>query len=141
MKISSMRLLLALLCVVLMVSRGVSFHGSLPIRPIIQRSRFLFYLFHTMTYISIRVILCSIKSLSEYLCPLCTCEKEKVRDLGTKADNSRRSAIRVYSEERQNKVEKAREWIFQKGRAVTSEGIDNYFGLSMVPIRVRSLPF
>ena len=138
-----MRILLASLCVVLMVSRGVSFHGSLPIRPIIQRSKFLFYLFHTMTYISesIRVILCSIKSLSEYLCPLCTCEKEKVRDLGTKADNSRRSAIRVDSEERQNKVEKAREWIFQKGRAVTSEGIDNYLGLSMVPIRVRSLPF
>ena len=138
-----MRILLASLCIVLMVSRGVSFHGSLPIRPIIQRSKFLFYLFHTMTYISesIRVILCSIKSLSEYLCPLCTCEKEKVRDLGTKADNSRRSAIRVDSEERQNKVEKAREWIFQKGRAVTSEGIDNYFGLSMVLIRVRSLPF
>ena len=138
-----MRILLASLCVVLMVSRGVSFHGSLPIRPIIQRSKFLFYLFHTMTYISesIRVILCSIKSLSEYLCPLCTCEKEKVRDLGTKADNSRHSAIRVDSEERQNKVEKAREWIFQKGRAVTSEGIDNYLGLSMVPIRVRSLPF
>ena len=57
--------------------------------------------------------------------------------MGTKVDRSRCSTIQVDFEEQQNKVEKAREWIFQKGRAVTSEGIDNYLGLSMVPIRVR----
>jgi hypothetical protein len=62
--------------------------------------------------------------------------KEKVRDLGTKADELRRSAIRVDSEDRQNMVEKAREWIFQDGRAVSSEAINKYLGFSMIPIRV-----
>ena len=56
-------------------------------------------------------------------------------------DRSRCSTIQVDFEEQQNKVEKAREWIFQKGRAVTLEGIDNYLRLSMVPICVRPLPF
>ena len=37
-------------------------------------------------------------------------------------------------------VEKAWEWIFQLGRAVNSDVIDNYLGLSMIPIRVRSFP-
>jgi hypothetical protein len=72
------------------------------------------------------------------LCPLCTCPKEKVRDLGTGADELRRSAIRVDSEIRQKMVQKAREWIFKSGRAVTSEGIDIYLKFSMVPIRVMS---
>ena len=66
------------------------------------------------------------------------CEKRST-GLGTKADERRRSVIRVDSEERQNMVEKAREWIFQQGRAVTSEAIDNYLGFSMIPIRV--MPF
>jgi hypothetical protein len=35
-------------------------------------------------------------------------------------------------------VQKAREWIFKSGRAVTSEGIDIYLKFSMVPIRVMS---
>ena len=91
-------------------------------------------------YIHYRIILSTIKFLGECLCPLCTCVRKKVRDLGTKADDSRRSAIRVDCEERQNMVEKAREWIFQLGRAVNSDVIDNYLGLSMIPIRVRSFP-
>ena len=59
-----------------------------------------------------------------------------MRDLGTKLDDIRRSKIRVDSEERKNMVEKARSWIFEKGRAVTSEAIDNYLKFSTVPIRV-----
>jgi hypothetical protein len=74
------------------------------------------------------------------LCPLFTCVKGKVWDLGTKADERRRSTIRVDSEERQNMIERAREWIFQHGRAVTSEVIDRYLGFSMIPIRVIPFP-
>jgi hypothetical protein len=87
-------------------------------------------------YIRYRIILATIKFLGSCLCPLCTCMKEKVRDLGTKADELRRSAIRVDSEDRQNMVEKAREWIFQDGRAVSSEANNKYLGFSMIPIRV-----
>lgn len=93
-------------------------------------------LYLSLLYFPYRIILSSIKFLGECLCPLCTCAKKKVRDLGTKADELRRGTIRVDSEERQNMVEKAREWIFQHGRAVSSEAIDNYLGLSMIPIRV-----
>ena len=88
-------------------------------------------------YVHYRIVLSTIKFLGKYLCPLCTCAKGKVRDLGTKADELRRSAIRVDSEEQQNRVEKAREWIFEHGRAVSSEAIDKYLGLSMTPIRVK----
>ncbi|KAH9010805.1 hypothetical protein EDB84DRAFT_1445518 [Lactarius hengduanensis] len=60
---------------------------------------------------------------------------DKVRDLGTCADELRRVVgIRVDSKERQKMVEKAREWIFKTGRSVTSERIDEYLKLSMVPI-------
>jgi hypothetical protein len=123
-----------------MVSRGVYFRDSLPIRQIILKSTFLYYMSCLNLYIHYRIILATIKFLGDSLCPLCTCAKKKVRDLGTKADERQRSAIRVDSEERQNMVEKAREWIFQQGRAVSSEAIDNYLGFSMIPIRVIPFP-
>ena len=97
----------------------------------------LLYVIYLNLYTRNRIVLSTIKFLGDCLCPLCTCGKEKVRDLGTKADESRRSMTRVDSEERQNMVEKARGWIFEQGRAVTSEAIDNYLGFSMTPIRVR----
>ena len=83
-----------------------------------------------------RVILATVKYLGHCLCPLCTCRKEKVRDLGTKADDTRRNDIRVDSETRQGMIETAREWIFKKGRSVTSKVIDRFLNFSMVPIRV-----
>jgi hypothetical protein len=100
----------------------------------------LLYVIYLYLYIRYRVILSTIKYLGDCLCPLCTCVKKKVRDLGTKADEFRRNAIRVDSENRQNMVEKAREWIFQHGRAVSSDAIDNYLGFSTIPIRVRPFP-
>jgi hypothetical protein len=127
-------------CYVLMVSRGVYFHGSLHIRQIILKSTFFPHVLYLNLYIRYRIILSTIKFLGDCLCPLCTCPKKKVRDLGTIADESRRSAIRVDSEERQNMVEKSREWIFEQGRAVTSEAIDIYLGFSMLPIRVNISP-
>jgi hypothetical protein len=99
-----------------------------------------FHVLYLNLFFRYRVILSTIKFLGDCLCPLCTCAKKKVRELGTKADETRRSTIRVDSEERQNMVERAWEWIFQQGRAVTSEAIDNYLGLSMLPIRVIPFP-
>ena len=83
-----------------------------------------------------RIILAIIKYLGNCLCPLCTCPKEKVRDLGLKADDLRRGVIQVDSEERQMMVQKARDWIFKTGHAVTSDAIDEYLKLSVIPIRV-----
>ena len=74
------------------------------------------------------------------MCPLCTCVKGKVQDLGMKADERRRSMIWVDSEERQNMVERVQEWIFQCGQAVTSEVIDRYLGFSIIPIHVIPFP-
>jgi hypothetical protein len=45
-----------------------------------------------------RIILATIKFLGRCLCPLYTCPMEKVQDLGTKADDTRRNNIRVDSE-------------------------------------------
>ena len=70
------------------------------------------------------------------MCPLCTCFKEKVRDLGTKLDAIRRKNIRVDSEQRQDDVERVRRWIFETGRSVTSKAIDTFLKYSMVPTRV-----
>ena len=44
-------------------------------------------------YIHYRIILSTIKFFRECLCPLCTCVRKKVQDLGTKADDSRHSVI------------------------------------------------
>jgi hypothetical protein len=63
---------------------------------------------------------------------------EKVRALGTKADDTQRNNIRVDSERRQGMIATAREWIFKKGRSVTSKVIDRFLNFSMVPIRVSS---
>ena len=129
---------LALWSCVLMASKDVYFPGSSPILLIIQKSIYIFLSCSIWTYIFGRIILTTIKYLGRCLCPLCVCLKEKVRDLGTKVDDTRRSKIRVDSEMRQGMIETAREWIFKKGRSVTSKVIDRFLNFSMVPIRVGS---
>ena len=94
---------------------------------------------YTSTY-KFLTVLATIKFLGNCLCPLCTCVKGKVRDLGMKADERRRSTIRVDSEEQQNMVERVWEWIFQHGWAVTSEVIDRYLGFSIIPIHIIPFP-
>ena len=100
----------------------------------------LLYVIYVNLYIPHRIILSTIRFLGDCLCPLCTCVKEKVRDLGMKADEFRRSTIWVDSQEWQDMVEKAQEWIFQDGQAVTLKAIDNYLGFSMIPIHVIPFP-
>ena len=86
-----------------------------------------------------RIILATIKYLGNCLCLLCTCPKEKVQDLGLKADDLQRGVIQVDSEERQMMVQKARDWIFKTGHAVTSDAIDEYLKLSVILICVMFL--
>jgi hypothetical protein len=121
-------------------SRGVYFRGSSCIRLIILRSILLYYVLYLSLYIHYRIILSTIKFLGSCLCPLCTCAQEKVRELGTKADDRWCSVIRVDSKEQQNMVERAREWIFQHGRAVISKAINKYLGFSIIPVRVIPSP-
>jgi hypothetical protein len=121
-----------------MAFRGGYFHASLLILRIILKSKGFRHDSGRYSSLHRRIILATIKYLGNCLCPLCTCPKEKVRDLGTRADDLCRSIVRVDSEERQRMVYKAREWIFKCGRAVTSDAIDVYLKFSMVPICVCS---
>lgn len=136
--ILSMHMSSVLLSYVPTVSVGGYFLGSLPIPLIIRKSvSILFYVAYQLIILD-RIILATIKYLGQCLCPLCTCLMEKVRDLGTKADDTRRNNIRVDSEMRQGMIATAREWIFKKGRSITSKAIDRLLNFSMVPIRVSS---
>jgi hypothetical protein len=97
-----------------------------------------FILFFCHSTICLRVLLVGIKFLGKWLCPLCKCPKKKVEDLGTKADMLRREKqVRVDSEKRQERVERAHEAIFKKGRAVDSKTNDEYLEFSTTPNRVR----
>ena len=79
MKTSLMRIFLALSLFVLMVLRGISFHGFftysadypekyISLLPVIYVNLYIYY----------RIILSTIKFLRECLCPLCTCVRKKV---------------------------------------------------------------
>ena len=64
------------------------------------------YTLYSSLYIHYRIILSTIKFLGHCLCPLCTCVKGKVQDLGTRADDLCRSGVQVDSEKQQNMVER-----------------------------------
>ena len=144
--LSTMTLLMCIFlvssCFVLMVLRGVNCIST--VLYLFSRLSWEVYSFitcYTSAYFIFLTELFFLKFLGECLCPLCTCAKKKVRNLGTKANELRCGTIHVDSEEWQNMVEKAWEWIFQHGWAVSSEAIDNYLGLSMNPIHVIPWPF
>ena len=64
--------------------------------------------------------------------------KSDVANLGTDADfNTREENERVDSTSRQNKIEKVRKWLYQKGTSITSKAVKKILALgSLTPSRV-----
>ncbi|KAL0575119.1 hypothetical protein V5O48_006845 [Marasmius crinis-equi] len=77
---------------------------------------------HSADYVE-KVLLASIKFLSEYLCPQCLTKKSQVHQLGTKWDQCRRLQKREDSDERRERIEIARRAIFQHGMAIGGEAV------------------
>ena len=66
------------------------------------------------------MLLLSLKTLGEYLCPRCNITKPLVPDIGTINDMKRRKNIRVDNDLRRLVVNNARVRIFRQGMAVNS---------------------
>ncbi len=86
-----------------------------------------------------RVLLATIRYLANRPCPRCFIQKNRIKDIGSHVDDQRRAHIRVDTDRRQNKVNTSRKWIFEKGRGVNSQSVNDILQEdSYVPTRVSS---
>src|SRR5271169_1397193 len=87
--------------------------------------------------ISTRVLLATIRYLANRPCPRCFIQKSQIKDFGSHVDDQRRAHIRVDTDQRQDKVDTSRKWIFENGRGVNSQPVNNIIQEdSYVPTRV-----
>jgi hypothetical protein len=100
-----------------------------------------FFLFYSLKAKKIyRVLLSTIKSNSDHLCPRCLVRKIDAIKMGTRFDmRNRRTNIRVDDHPRQNTIERARQLIFEQGIPLDSKRLKEVLGkFCGVPIRVRT---
>jgi hypothetical protein len=90
-----------------------------------------------------RTLFVCIKYFAKCLCPRCLVEKEDVHKMGSKLDlKNRVTMMRIDDDHRRGKVNRVREWIYEKGMVLTSTFIKNQLGPeSLVPIRVSIFIF
>jgi hypothetical protein len=99
----------------------------------------LLYDFLSVPHIITRVLLASIRFLARCPCPRCLIEKSQIHELGTTRDQQRRKRTRIDSHLRQQKVEMARGWIFEKGYGVRNAAVERVLAPeSLVPTRVMN---
>lgn len=85
-----------------------------------------------------RVLLATTRYLGGCPCPTCFIKKEHISGLGTTIDDQRRSHLRADNERRQAKVNRARKYIFDKGRGANSTYVNDLLQEdSWTPTRVR----
>jgi hypothetical protein len=110
-----------------------------PTLPIIQRSTFVVYCsYYILLTHNYRVLLVMICYLGLCPCPRCFIKKEHISGLGTKVDDQRRGHLRTENEWRQQKVDKSRSYIFEKGRNTNSTWVNDLLQEeSWIPSRVR----
>ncbi|THH05402.1 hypothetical protein EW146_g9914 [Bondarzewia mesenterica] len=84
-----------------------------------------------------KVILASIRSLAQCLCPRCCTSKAQASEMGTKVDaHQRQATARQDDAEYQHKVKTAREFIYQKGISIKSVHVDRVLEAnSLTPTR------
>ena len=84
-----------------------------------------------------RVLLASIRSLSQHPCPRCLVKKDQIDDMGNKLDARRRKKERVDNDDIKMRVNMTREWIFTRGYGVLSNAVQRKLApMSLVPTRV-----
>ena len=73
-------------------------------------------------------------------CPRCLIKKADIAELGTTLDMQCRIILaQVDNYSRQNKINRVRQWIYERGRTLRSKCIEAYIGLeSLVPTRVST---
>ena len=85
-----------------------------------------------------RVVLSTIRNLGKCPSPRTHIEKQYIRELGTTADDQRHQHIRLDNDHRQENVELARKFIFEKGLGIKSTGVEGLLeSQSYTPTRVR----
>jgi hypothetical protein len=108
------------------------------IQPITQRSLspslFLLKFFLIFIY---RVVLSTIRNLGKCPSPTTLIEKQYIPGLGTTANDQRHQHIRIDDDHRQENVELARKFIFEKGLGIKSKGVEGLLeSRSYTPTRV-----
>jgi hypothetical protein len=122
----------------MMASSGLFFLVSLLTAPITLRSNPFSALFHSHLNVS-RVLLATIKYFGGCPCPRCFIEKDKIPDMGTKADMKRRKNIREDTSIYRGVIKLVRSWIFGRGLLVAGAAVGRKLKqYSWVPTRVRA---
>ncbi|KAF7374197.1 GLOBIN domain-containing protein [Mycena sanguinolenta] len=70
------------------------------------------------------VLLATIKNFGGCPCPRCFIEKEKISDMGTKADMRRRLNTRKDTSSWRETIQRVRTWIFDKGYLITGAAVN-----------------
>jgi hypothetical protein len=84
------------------------------------------------------ILLATVRHLANMPCPQCFTPKAYICLLGTHQDTLRCQRLRMDNSFRQDRVETARRFIFEKGRPIASAGVEGILkDLSMVPTQVR----
>jgi hypothetical protein len=96
-----------------------------------------YYFFVFFLIFIYRVVLSTIRNLGKCPSPRTDIEKKYIPALGTTADDQRRQHIRLDSDHRQENVELARKFIFEKGLGIKSKGVEGLLeSRSYTPNRV-----
>jgi hypothetical protein len=95
------------------------------------------FFLHSPDILFYRVVLSTIRNLGKFPSPRTLIQKNYIPGLGTTADDQRRQHIRLDDEHRQNNVELARKFIFEKGLGIKSKGVEGLLETkSYTPTRV-----
>ncbi|TFK80595.1 hypothetical protein K466DRAFT_503627, partial [Polyporus arcularius HHB13444] len=101
----------------------------------ITRRHFPRFVLYTADYVE-KILLACLKYLAKCPCPRCKINKDKIIEMGTRADDYRRNHVRVDNNDVMWRIKLARQWIFEKGMPLTSMYIDRILGpLSLTPTR------
>ena len=114
--------------------RFFTYSADYPEKLVILLLFFPSYIF--LTFIS-RVVLSTIRNLGKCPSPRTLIEKWYIQGLGTMADDQQRQHIRLDNVHRQENVELARKFIFEKGLGIKSKGVEGLLdSQSYTPTRV-----
>ncbi|KAI0682109.1 hypothetical protein C8T65DRAFT_597538 [Cerioporus squamosus] len=101
----------------------------------ITRRQFPRFVLHTADFIE-KILLTCLKYLAKCPCPRCKIPKDKLIEMGTRADDYRRNKTRVDDNDVNWCITLARKWIFENGMPLTSVYLDRILGpLSLTPTR------
>ncbi|KAI0363060.1 hypothetical protein BV20DRAFT_959073 [Pilatotrama ljubarskyi] len=101
----------------------------------IRRRTFPRFFIHAADYVE-KVLQACLKFLAKCPCPRCRINKDKIIEMGTLNDRSRRSQVRMDNDDIHWRISLARQWIFEDGTPLTSVYITRLLGpLSLTPTR------